>query len=733
MRRFAALYRRLDRSTATLDKRAALVDYFRDAPPRDAAWALWLLTGGKVTAAVAGARGKAAKARIANTRELRTWIAQESATPDWLVDASYDQVGDLAETLALLLDDPAQRGEDIGLADWIEGRLAPLAHADEDTRRAVVVGAWRSLAFDERLVFNKLLTGALRVGVSQGLVQQALAELSGLDIALIAQRMLGAWTPSEAFVAGLLSHEAQPGDAASPFPFFLASPLETALRAGDDGEPPSPNDPDAVSRALGDIGDWKLEWKWDGIRVQLIRRNGGVALWSRGEERMDGRFPEIETALAALPRDAVIDGELLAWREGDAAPLPFTALQTRIQRRKPGPKTLKDTPVRVLAYDLLELDGQDLREQPLVQRQALLERLLATLGDATEGDPSLPRRRESRDVALEADGEADHGRSAAASMGPRLREDDGVEQDDLSLSMNEHPGGLLRAASRVRVDDGEEESESSLPRRRESKHVGLPVDGEAHHGASEGTSMDPRLRGDDVGEEVDPSFPRRREPMDVALEVHGAADHHGSKAASLGSRLRGDDGMTVPSHPTSASQRIALSPHVPAASWADAARLREDSRTRGVEGLMLKRADSPYRHGRKRGDWWKWKVDPLTIDAVLLYAQSGHGRRSTLYTDYTFGLWDGDALVPVAKAYSGLDDKEILQLDRWIRSHTTERFGPVRAVQHGQVFELGFEAVNRSSRHKSGIAVRFPRILRWRHDKPVAEADALSTLRALAR
>lgn len=581
MRRFAALYRRLDRSTATLDKRAALVDYFRDAPPRDAAWALWLLTGGKVTAAVTGARGKAAKARIANTRELRTWIGEETGMPEWLVDASYDQVGDLAETLALLLDDPAQRGEDIALADWIEGRLAPLAHADEATRRALVVGAWRTLAFDERLVFNKLLTGALRVGVSQGVVQQALAELSGLDTALIAQRMLGAWTPSAEFMRQLLSHETQPGDAASPFPFFLASPLETALRAGEDGAAPSANDPDAVARTLGDIGDWRLEWKWDGIRVQLIKRanadgSGDVALWSRGEERMDGRFPEIEAAVAALPRDGVIDGELLAWREGAPAPLPFTALQTRIQRRKPGPKTLADTPVRVLAYDLLELDGEDLRERPLLARRALLEALLG----ATDGEQSV---------------------------------------------------AAPRAAS-------------------------------------------------------DPAF-----------------------------------------------SRIALSPHVHAATWADAAQLREDSRTRGVEGLMLKRADSPYRHGRKRGDWWKWKVDPLTIDAVLLYAQSGHGRRSTLYTDYTFGLWDGDALVPVAKAYSGLDDKEILALDKWIRSHTTERFGPVRAVRHGQVFELGFEAVNRSNRHKSGIAVRFPRILRWRQDKPVAEADTLAALQALAR
>ena len=534
MRRFAALYERLDRSTGTGDKRTALVDYFRDAPPRDAAWALWLLAGGKV----GGARAK-----IAATGELRSWIALESGNPDWLVEASHHAVGDLAETLALLLDDPVEPGPDIGLAEWIEQRLVPVANADPEARRAVVVSAWRSLCFGERLVFNKLLTGALRVGVSAGLVQKALAELSGLDVALIAQRMLGRWTPSAGFLESLLSPDVQPGDAELPYPFFLASPLESE------------------AAALGDIGDWLLEWKWDGIRLQLIRRGADIALWSRGEERMDGRFPEIEAAAAQLPRDAVIDGELLAWRGEDESPLPFSALQTRIQRLKPGPKALANAPARVLAYDLLELDGQDLRERPLAERRAML-------------------------------------------------------------------AGLLEAT--------------------------------AH----------PLLR---------------------------------------------------------------LSPEVIAPGWDQAATLREDARVRGVEGLMLKRRDSPYRHGRKRGDWWKWKVDPLTVDAVLVYAQSGSGRRSTLYTDYTFALWDGDALVPVAKAYSGLDDKEILQLDRWIRANTVERFGPVRSVTPTHVFELGFEGVNLSKRHKSGVAVRFPRILRWRSDKPASEADHVDTLRALAR
>lgn len=313
--------------------------------------------------------------------------------------------------------------------------------------------------------------------------------------------------------------------------------------------------------SLGAIDDWLLEWKWDGIRLQLLRRAGEAALWSRGEERLDGRFPEIEQAAMGLPDGTVIDGELLAWQPEQLLPMPFTALQTRIQRLKPGPKTLAAAPARVVAYDLLELDGEDLRERPLHARRALLERVLATLADP----------------------------------------------------------------------------------------------------------------------------------------------------------------------------RIIASPLVHSTDWQAAAQVRLDARARGVEGLMLKRARSPYQSGRRRGDWWKWKIDPLTIDAVLLYAQAGHGRRSTLYTDYTFGLWHDGALVPIAKAYSGLDDTEILQLDRWIRANTTERFGPVRAVTPHHVFELGFEGVNRSTRHKSGIAVRFPRILRWRHDKPFAEADHLSSLQALAR
>ncbi|RTZ44731.1 ATP-dependent DNA ligase [Candidimonas sp. SYP-B2681] len=534
MKRFALLYQELDRSTATLDKRAALIGYFRDAPPRDAAWALYLLSGGKITSA---------KRKIATTSELREWIAATTGMTDWLVQESYYHVGDLAETLALLMPDPAAPMADIPLADWIENRLLPVANAAPSVRRETIVQAWTGLPLEQRLLFNKMLTGSLRVGVSKRLVQQALAELSGVDIARIAQRMMGEWLPSPTFLRNLLSSESLVTDSQQPYPFFLASPLE--------GHPAT----------LGNTSGWLIEWKWDGIRLQILKRRTSIVLWSRGEERLDGRFPEIEAAAARLPQDCVLDAELLAWSHGEENPLPFAALQTRIQRLKPGPKILEAAPARAMAYDVLELNGEDLRLRPQIERRRLLEELLAA------GPPDSP---------------------------------------------------------------------------------------------------------------------------------------------------------------------IRLSPCVTVADWDEAARLRAGVREQGVEGLMLKRLTAPYQAGRRRGDWWKWKIDPLTIDAVLLYAQPGHGRRSTLYTDYTFGLWDGDSLTPVAKAYSGLNDQEILELDRWIRAHTVERFGPVRAVEWQHVFELAFEAVNLSNRHKSGVALRFPRILRWRHDKPAAEADRLESLKALA-
>lgn len=527
MRAFATLYRELEESPSLRRKQEALSRWLVQAAPLDAAWGIWLLSGGRL-------RG------LARSGELRRWLADVAGLPDWLVEESYSHVGDLAETLALLHPPCTGNAPGRGLSIWIEQVLMPLAGAEEDLRRAVIQSAWRELPDDERLVFNKLLTGALRVGVSSGVVQRALAAHLDLPLAQIAERLIGDWHPDAAFLDRL--REPDPAGARGrPYPFFLATPLE-------------PREP----AELGAISEWLLEWKWDGIRLQLIRRDGCSALWSRGEERLDGRFPEVEAAAAALPDGCVLDGELLAW-EG-AQPLPFGRLQTRIQRRRPSARMCRETPLRLLAYDLLEADGEDLRELPLEDRRARLQALLEATGQPT----------------------------------------------------------------------------------------------------------------------------------------------------------------------------LQLSPELEAGDWSAAAARRDQARARGVEGLMLKRRSSPYRSGRRRGDWWKWKLDPLTIDAVLIYAQAGHGRRANLHTDYTFALWQGEQLLPIAKAYSGLDDAEILRLDRWIRAHTRERFGPVRSVAPELVFELAFEAVQASPRHKSGIALRFPRIRRWREDKTADQADRLETLAALA-
>jgi DNA ligase-1 len=529
MRRFAALYTQLDRTASTLAKREAIAAYLHDAPPADAAWAVYVLGGGKLR-------------RLATATEMRIAAQQATGFADWLIDASYQHVGDLAEAVALLLPPGDGSLADTPLHVWMDEWLPALGKLEPPARLAQLQAWWQALPVEQVFLLNKLLTGALRVGVSQRLVVQALAQWSQLPTDLIAHRLSGDWQPHAAALATLAEPASDDEHLSDrPYPFFLASPLEQSVET------------------LGDRADWLAEWKWDGIRAQLMRRGGEARLWSRGEERLDGRFPELENAAAALPFDGVLDGEILAWNTADHLPRAFTALQKRIGKLKPGAKLLADTPVRFMAYDLLEHDGEDLRRQPLHARR---ERL----------------------------------------------------------------AGLLREVSPV----------------------------------------------------------------------------------------------------------LMLSPALPATDWPALADEREQSRARQTEGLMLKKLDSPYRVGRKRGDWWKWKVDPYTLDAVLIYAQLGHGRRAGLYTDYTFGVWDRGHLVPVAKAYSGLDDAEIATLDQWIRSHTLERFGPVRSVEQVHVFELAYEAIQRSSRHKSGVAVRFPRILRWRTDLAIRDADKLDDLRRLA-
>jgi DNA ligase-1 len=482
MRRFVELFEELDTTTSINEKLASLVRYFRAAPAEDAAWAAYFL----------------------------------------LIDTRAGEAGD-----------------DVSLGEWID-RLLSLPAMTSEQQRATVSDWWKRLDAGGRFLFNKLLTGELRVGVSSGLVERALAQLTGLPRPVIAHRLTATWQPSAHFWASLNAPPGEVADATRPYPFCLASPLE--------------QDPST----LGSAGDWLIEWKWDGIRAQVMRRSEGVYIWSRGEELITERFPEIVQRALRLPVDTVIDGEILAWRDGKVQ--SFADLQQRIGRKSLSGKVMSDTPVRFLAYDLLELTGEDLRARALRERRRRLDQLLQDFPDTFEASP------------------------------------------------------LLRG-----------------------------------------------------------------------LE------------------------------------------------WSELQSLRATSRERRVEGMMLKHSESTYTAGRQRGTWWKWKIDPYTFDGVLIYAEPGRGRRANLLTDYTFAVRDGEAFVPVAKAYSGLSDREITRVDRWIRQNTLERFGPVRAVTPQLVFEIAFEGIAASSRHKSGIAVRFPRIVRWREDKPAAEANTLGDLRDLLR
>ncbi len=526
MKRFASLYEAIDRTTSTNAKVAALAAYFRDAPPADAAWAVYFLTGRRLKRLVPGPA-------------LREWAQSLSEIPEWLVTESYAAVGDMAELIALLLDQVAtgDREPDVSLAEWVEQRLLPLATTDPSTQRSLIGRWWLGLPRGERFILNKLLTGEFRVGVAQTLVIRGIAEAVRAEPTSIAARLMGDWSPGAEWFRSVSTAQASAGDPSQPFPFFLASPLE---------DPPE---------SLGNLADWLVEWKWDGIRAQLIRRNGQAWLWSRGEELITMRFPEIAAGATHLPDGTVLDGEILAFT--DDRPMPFSALQQRIGRQRQLAQIMRSVPVVFMAFDVLELRGGDIRSQPLDSRRDALAALLSGTG-------------------------------------------------------------VLRLSPEVLVD-----------------------------------------------------------------------------------------------------------------GWPRLANLRLESRNRGVEGFLLKKRDSSYGVGRRRGVWWKWKIDPLTIDAVLIYAQPGSGKRASLLTDYTFGVWDGDRLVPVAKAYSGLSNAEIEEMDRWIRRHTRERHGPVRVVDPVHVFELGFEAIAESSRHRSGVAVRFPRMLRWRRDKTAADADTLATLKGL--
>lgn len=536
MQLFAALFERIDQTTSTKEKVEIMADFFRRQDAETSAWALFFLSGHKPKQLVGSAK-------------LRKWAQEIARLPDWLMAECYAAVGDTAEMVALMIaasghGRSSESGHARSLGEWMNDRLLPLASMGEESRRRRIVDWWQELSPKEIFILNKLLTGSLRVGVSETLVYRALASALSVTPSVIASRLMAGWHPSAEFFQrlGQPFQEDHPADADEegallPLPFCLAAPLE--------------KDPDE----LGPIGDWQCEWKWDGIRCQVVKRGAQLEIWSRGEERITGSFPDLAETLSNVPGDGILDGEIVAgeWRR----PQPFQTLQMRIHRKKPTAALINATPVSFLAYDLLRWNGLSWREKILIERRAALEKWL---------------------------------------------------------------------------------------------------------------------------------------------------------------------GSSLTSH-------LGISPLLSVASWEEAAGLRAQSRNRGAEGLVLKGKRTLYETGRKRGVWFKWKVDPMTLDAVLTAAQPGTGRRASLYTDYTFSLWSGEALVPIAKAYSGLTDAEVRELDRWIRKHTSERFGPVRMVKPRRVFEIGFEGISLSERHKSGFAVRFPRILRERTDKPIHDANHVQDLK----
>lgn len=524
MKRFSILFSQLDQTNKTGDKLKLLENYFSAASDLDRLWTLALFTHKRPK-------------RTVNTRQLREWCCELAGISSWLFEESYQTVGDLAETIALLLP-IAKKSSDQPLHHWI-GFLASIKDKDESAKKSAILQAWEVLTKEERLVFNKLITGGFRIGVSQNLITRALANTFGLEKTEVAHRIMGKWDPWTADFNAMLLKPDFSDDLSRPYPFFLAHPL------------------DQTNDLPGSRAEWQAEWKWDGIRGQVINRKGEIYIWSRGEELLTDKFPELKVMAENLPEGTVIDGEILPFENGN--PLPFALLQTRIGRKQVSASLMKKAPLSFMSYDLLEWQGEDIRHWPLERRRKQLEKLV----------------------------------------------------------------------------------------------VDWP------------------------------------------------------------------------------SERLEISGIIASETWDELAGFRARSREVKAEGLMLKHIDSPYETGRKRGSWWKWKIDPLTIDGVMIYAQKGHGRRADLYSDYTLAVWKGKELIPFAKAYSGLTDKEMKSVDSFVKKNTKERFGPVRTVKPDLVFEIAFEGIQESPRHKSGIALRFPRIHRWRKDKPIEEANTLEDLQLL--
>lgn len=524
MKHFAELILSLESSNKTTAKVDAMVHYLNTADEKDKLWFLALFTGKRPK-------------RPINSNFLKMWALEIIQLPEWLFLESYSSVGDLGETLSLILPAP-ENIIDKSLSQWIS-ELIDLKDKTEAEKKAYVLESWNGLDYTERFIFNKLIGGSFRVGVSKKLLINALSKYSGIETSQLMHSIMGKWDIDEVDFEDLIQGTNINPDNSKPYPFCLAYPLEK------------------TPENLGDHEEWQVEYKWDGIRGQFIKRNDEVFIWSRGEELVNAQFPELVEAFQKVEGNFVLDGEILAVREEEV--LNFNELQKRLNRKTISAKMMKEIPINTFVYDILELEEEDLREKPLVERRLLLEQI--------------------------------------------------IENSDVDT--------------------------------------------------------------------------------------------------------------------------IKISEIIVAKSWEELAEVREKSRENNSEGLMLKQKNSHYHSGRKKGDWWKWKVDALTIDAVLIYAQKGSGRRSGFYTDYTFAVKKQDQLVTIAKAYSGLTDKEIMEVSRFVTKNSLEKFGPVRTVKAELVFEIAFEGIGFSNRHKSGVALRFPRIVRWRRDKTVKDIDDIEEVKKL--
>lgn len=523
MQDFAGLFQQIDQTQSTNEKVLHMKNFFLTAQSGDSSWALFFLSGHRMK-------------RFISSGMLYTWCWEYTGMPDWLMSESYSAVGDTAETITLLLPQREESllKEKLTLADWLERKILPLRDTPDEEKKKEIFAFWDVLSTKEIFILNKILTGSFRVGVSSLLTLKALSQALDVSRETLSHRVMGNWEPNAEFFESLKISDST-NNYMNPYPFYLAYPLE-----GDLNE-------------LGPASDWQAEWKWDGIRAQGLNKNGEQALWSRGNELVSHQFPEIIEALKTLPEGTVLDGEILAYKDG--MPLSFGELQKRLGRKQVSKNMIEQVPLVFMIYDILELEGKDIRILPMSERRKLLEKF-------------------------------------------------------------------------------------------NFQHA-----------------------------------------------------------------------------------KFFISPTIKFANWEELMELRKTARDKLTEGIMLKRKDSSYGVGRHKGNWWKFKVDPMSIDAVLLYAQAGSGKRANLYTDYTFGVWHENELIPIAKAYSGLDLTEINELDKWIRRNTEEKFGPVRKVKAHHLFEIAFEGIQKSNRHKSGVALRFPRIARWRKDKPYEEGDTLENIK----